>query len=134
MPGSPSCVIYVLSSMYGFRGDAVLRMSCRPPSYSALVSRACSTVVLPQLPLESLYYLQPPAVCSFQDAHYQVTVYRAGSSDPVYEGEPQPINNSDQVVEAEISLVFQANSPYYAIVTFVTHSKHVSANTSFSKR
>jgi hypothetical protein len=74
----------------------------------------------------------PPAVCSFQDAHYQVTVYRAGFSDPVYEGEPQPINNSDQVVEAEISSVFQANSPYYAIVTFVTHSKHVSANTSFS--
>ena len=132
MPGSPSCVIYVLSSMYGFRGDAVLRMNHRPPSYSALVSRALLTVVLPQLTLESLY-LQPPAVCSFQDAHYQVTVYRAGSSDPVYEGEPQPINNSDQVVEAEISSVFQANSPYYAIVTFVTHSKHISANTSFSK-
>ena len=72
-------------------------------------------------------------MCSFQDAHYQVSVYRAGSSDPMYEGEPQSINHSDHMVEAEITSMFQANSPYYAIVTFATHFKHISANISFSK-
>ena len=72
-------------------------------------------------------------MCSFQDAYYQVSVYKAGSSDPIYEGELHPVNNSDYEVEAEITLMFQANSDYSAIIIFVTHSKHISAKISFSK-
>ena len=113
----------------------LLRMCYRTPSslYSALLSRAGqSTYLYFEYPSFCLYY-QSPVVCSFQDAHYQVSVYRAGSSDPIYEGDPQVINNSDHMVEAEITSVFQANSPYYAIITFLTHSKHISAIVSFSK-
>lgn len=77
--------------------------------------------------------LQPPAICSFQEASYTVKVYASWSDDELYEGKDTQIETTQQVVETEFPPVFQANSHYYAVITYRTHFTTLSTNVSFSK-
>ena len=80
-----------------------------------------------------MYYPQPPAICSFQNASYIVKVYTSWSGDEVYEGNDTSIETTQKVVETEFPLVFQANSLYHAVITYRTQFTTISTNVSFSK-
>lgn len=65
-------------------------------------------------------------------------VYGYWSGVELYEGKDTLTDTTQQVVETEFPPVFQANSLYYAVITYRTpHSNtqftEISANVSFSK-
>ena len=83
--------------------------------------------------MTSLFFQQPPIVCGFQTASYQVKVYSAISGQLVAGKGLQLIDNTERVVEAEISAELAPNAHYDAVITYKTQFTSISANTSFSE-
>ena len=84
--------------------------------------------------LSLYYFIQPPTICSFQEAFYQLKVFRDGSNEQVIETERQRIDNSQSVVEAEItSMILQANKDYQATLLYETNFSTLEAEMQFSK-
>jgi hypothetical protein len=75
----------------------------------------------------------PPTICSFQEAFYQLKVFKDGSNEQVIETERQRIDNSQSVVEAEItSMILQANKDYQATLLYETNFSTLEAEMQFS--
>ena len=76
--------------------------------------------------------LQPPEVCSFQEAYYEVKVFTE-SNVMIAEIEWQKVPNPASVVEAEISSKLMAYKDYYAELIYQTHFATLRTTVAFSK-